>query len=73
MIPAWWQAFLYLVAFGLGTVLAMGAYSVLAATAAAKAASSLTAAKTVALVTAFASLGVGVWWVARAGLELARR
>ena len=73
MIPVWWQAFLYLVAFGLGTVLAMGAYSVLAAAAAARAASSLTAAKTVALVTAFASLGVGVWWVVRAGLELVRR
>jgi hypothetical protein len=73
MMPGMWQAFLYLIAFGLGTVLAMGTYSALAATAASRAASSLTAARAVAIATALASLGIGGWWVVRAGVELAGR
>lgn len=66
LIPNTWAALAYLAAFGLGTVLAMGLYSVLAAVAAGRAASTVTLARVVALVTAAASLGVGTWWVLRA-------
>ncbi|MGD2136426.1 MAG: sulfite exporter TauE/SafE family protein [Gemmatimonadales bacterium] len=60
-----WPALGYLMAFGVGTVLAMGVYSVLAAIAAARAASSVRVARGVAAVTALASFGVGIWWIVR--------
>ncbi len=65
-MPTKWGALGYLAAFGLGTVLAMGTYSALAAVAAARAASSTTLARAVAVGTAAASLAVGTWWIVRA-------
>jgi ABC-type nickel/cobalt efflux system permease component RcnA len=66
LIPNRAAALAYLALFGVGTVLAMGLYSVLAAAAAGRAAASETLARTVAVVTAAASLGVGTWWIWRA-------
>lgn len=65
-------ALVYLLMFGVGTVLAMSLYAVIAVTALSKAASSVTTARRMAVVTATASLGVGLWWVVRAGTHLAR-
>jgi hypothetical protein len=71
LMPNSWSAFGYLASFGIGTVVAMGFYSLLAAVAAAKAASSLKVARVVAGLTAGASIAVGMWWIARAVSDLA--
>ena len=65
-----WGALGYLAAFGVGTILAMGLFSVLAAAAAGRAASSVRTARVVAAVTALASLAVGLLWLVRAGRDL---
>jgi hypothetical protein len=65
-----WSAVGYLAAFGVGTILAMGLFSILAAAAAGKAASSVRTARVVAAATALASLAVGAWWIARAAQDL---
>lgn len=70
LMPGIWPALGYLGAFGVGTVLAMGLYSVLAAVAAARAASSVRLARAVARATAVASFGVGIWWIVRAASAL---
>ncbi len=59
----------YLAAFGLGTVAAMGAYAGIAAAAVARV-KTVVLARTVAWVTAGASVIVGVWWVVRAAPAL---
>jgi ABC-type nickel/cobalt efflux system permease component RcnA len=66
------SALLYLFAFGVGSVLAMALYAALAATAADMAARSESAARLVARLTALASGAVGIWWILRAGADLAR-
>jgi hypothetical protein len=71
LMPNSWTAIGYLAAFGIGTVAAMGCYSLLAAVAAAKAASSLKVARIVAGLTAGASIAVGLWWMERAAAEIA--
>lgn len=70
LLPDRWLAVGYLVAFGMGTVLAMGLYAALAALAAGRATSSLTWARTVAAVTGLASFGLGFWWIGRAWVSL---
>ncbi len=55
----------YLGAFGAGTVAAMGLYAALASLAVQRAATSQKAARGIARLTAWASVAVGVWWVAR--------
>ena len=71
LMPSKLAALGYLAAFGLGTVLAMGTYSVLAAVAASRASSSAALARVVAAGTAAASLAVGGWWIVRAIGDLA--
>lgn len=56
----------YLVAFGAGTMVAMGTYSALAALAAAKTAASVRSATRLAWASGVASILVGMWWVTRA-------
>ncbi len=56
----------YLAVFGVGTVLAMGTYAVLAAVAIRGAGASARAARGIAVGTALASVGVGLWWIVRA-------
>lgn len=70
LMPNSWAALGYLAAFGVGTVIAMGFYALIAAVAAAKAASSLKVARVVAALTAGASVAVGIWWIARAVSDL---
>jgi hypothetical protein len=70
LMPSSWAALGYLASFGIGTIVAMGFYSLVAAGAAAKAASSLKVARVVAAMTAGASIAVGVWWITRAVLDL---
>jgi hypothetical protein len=70
LMPNAWAALGYLAAFGVGTVIAMGFYSLVAAVAAARAASSLKVARVVATLTAGASVAVGIWWIARAVSDL---
>jgi len=70
LMPNTWAALGYLASFGIGTVVAMGFYSLLAAVAAAKAASSLKVARLVAGLTAGASIAVGIWWITRAVSDL---
>ena len=60
----------YLVAFGLGTTVSMGAYAGLAALAVARAGSTMRLARRIALATAFASIGVGCWWMLRSAARL---
>ena len=66
LMPHSWAAVGYLAAFGIGTVLAMALYAAFAAVAVSRASSSVGLARTVALVTALASFGVGLWWIVRA-------
>ncbi|UCF39942.1 MAG: sulfite exporter TauE/SafE family protein [Gemmatimonadota bacterium] len=70
VMPNTWAAIGYLAAFGVGTVGAMSVYAALAAVAATRASASVGLARAVALVTAFASFGVGMWWIVRAAREL---
>jgi hypothetical protein len=63
LMPSLGAAVGYLVAFGIGTAMGMGAYAALAALAVSRAGSSLKLARVVALGTATASLVVGIWWV----------
>jgi ABC-type nickel/cobalt efflux system permease component RcnA len=70
LLPGTWSAVGYLVAFGMGTVLAMGIYAALAALAAQRAASSLKAARRVAVFTGVTSVVVGIWWILRAASAL---
>lgn len=53
----------YLAAFGVGTILAMGTYAVLAAVAIRRAGASARAAREIAMGTALASVAVGLWWI----------
>ncbi len=64
-------ALVYLAMFGLGTVLAMGLYAAVAAVAVQRAAKSVKAARMAALLTAGASVVVGVIWIVMAAGELA--
>ncbi len=70
LLPGTWSAVGYLLAFGIGTVLAMGIYAALAAVAAQRAASSLASARRVAIFTGVVSVVVGGWWILRAALTL---
>ena len=70
LMPNAWAALGYLAAFGVGTIVAMGFYSLLAAVAAARAAPSVKVARAVAGLTAGASIAVGVWWIFRAVSDL---
>lgn len=65
------SALLYLAAFGAGSILAMALYAALAARAVGLAARSETVARLAARLTALASGAVGIWWIIRAGAELA--
>ena len=71
LMPNPWAALGYLAAFGVGTIVAMAVYALLAAAAAGKAASSVKVARVVAGLTAGASMAVGIWWITRAIAELA--
>lgn len=70
VMPHRWAAIGYLAAFGVGTVGAMSLYAALAAVAATRTSSSVGLARSVALATALASFGVGIWWIVRAAGEL---
>ncbi len=70
LIPSDWAALGYLAAFGVGTVLAMALYAAFAAVAVSQASSSVRLARVVALITALASFGVGVFWIARAARDI---
>lgn len=56
----------YLAVFGLGTMAAMACYAALAAVAIERASTSERAARTIARITAAASVAVGAWWVVTA-------
>jgi ABC-type nickel/cobalt efflux system permease component RcnA len=71
LFGGFWPAIGYLAAFGAGTILAMGLYAFLAAVAARRVSSTVSAARGVALATGLASLGVGVWWIIAATGALA--
>lgn len=53
----------YLAAFGVGTILAMGTYALLAAVAIRRARASARAARAIAMGTALASVALGLWWI----------
>jgi nickel/cobalt exporter len=72
LMPSKTAAIAYLASFGIGTVLAMGVYAGLAALAANRLATSGQVARVIALVTAGASLVVGLWWIG-AGVVTLRR
>lgn len=72
LLSGFWPAIGYLAAFGAGTILAMGLYTALAATAARRVSSTVRVARGVALATGLASLGVGLWWIVAAADALAR-
>jgi hypothetical protein len=65
LLPSPSAALAYLAAFGAGTMLAMGGYAALAALAISRVATTTRWARRAAAATAAASLGVGLWWVAR--------
>ncbi len=73
LTTGWWSAFTYLVAFGIGTTVAMAVYALLAALAVARASGSVRAARGVGYGTALASMAIGGWWVARAVATLTGR
>jgi hypothetical protein len=66
LMPGIGGAIGYLLAFGIGTIVAMALYAAVAAVAVGRAARSLSVARGVASATAAASLLVGIWWVIRA-------
>jgi hypothetical protein len=64
LLPSTGAALGYLVAFGVGTTMAMGAYAALAGMAASKATSaSIGVARKLGLLTAAVSVLVGIWWI----------
>jgi ABC-type nickel/cobalt efflux system permease component RcnA len=63
LMPSVGAAVGYLVAFGIGTTMGMGAYAALAALAVSRARTSIRLARVVAFGTATASLVVGFWWL----------
>jgi hypothetical protein len=65
LMPGIGAALGYLLAFGVGTILGMGAYAGLAALAVGRAASSLRFARALAHGTSLLSMGVGLWWLVR--------
>jgi ABC-type nickel/cobalt efflux system permease component RcnA len=65
LLDGFWAAVGYLVAFGVGTMAAMGVYAGLAAVAVARLGSSVRTARVVAGITAGGSIAVGVWWMLR--------
>lgn len=69
LMPGVTASVVYLAAFGLGTVVAMSAYAGIAAAAVARV-KTVVLARTIAWVTAGASVTVGVWWVVRAASTL---
>lgn len=69
LMPSLPAALGYLLAFGIGTTVAMSAYAGVAALAVGRAASSVPSARAVAFITAAASLGVGIWWLVRTFME----
>lgn len=67
LMPSVGAAVGYLLAFGIGTILGMGAYAGLASLAVGRAASSLRFARALAYGTSLMSVGVGLWWLFRLG------
>ncbi|MSR07225.1 MAG: hypothetical protein EXR93_09200 [Gemmatimonadetes bacterium] len=65
LMPSLGAALGYLLAFGIGTILGMGAYAGAAALAVGRAAESVRLARGLAFGTAFLSMAVGVWWLVR--------
>jgi hypothetical protein len=64
LMPSGTAAIAYLAAFGVGTMLGMGAYTALAALAVSRVATTARIAQAAAFTTASASLAVGLWWIA---------
>ena len=65
LLPTLGSALLYLLSFGLGTIVGMGTYAGLAAFAVGRAAQSLRFARSLAFATSLLSVAVGAWWLAR--------
>lgn len=65
LMPGFGAALGYLLAFGIGTTLGMGAYAGLASLAVGPATSSLRVARALAYGTALLSMAVGGWWLVR--------
>ncbi|MBI4499886.1 MAG: hypothetical protein HY700_01875 [Gemmatimonadetes bacterium] len=63
LMPSFGAAVGYLLAFGIGTTVGMGAYAALAALGLSRAGASLKLARAVAFATAAASVAVGLWWL----------
>lgn len=65
LMPNLGAALGYLLAFGIGTILGMGTYAMVAALAVGRAAESVRLARALAFGTASLSIAVGVWWLLR--------